>query len=169
MAGVTGNQHQTPEARRATLPTANLSHVPVSDFFHWTARHPLAHPTASSGVVLSAWHERQAKDGHTAGTAIDSGRHRVRTGTDSSRRHSRAHVYTGPHLQRPTSAKGHVYTCRYFRRAATSNTGQSAWPDPGIMELIIRPLELAERRPTRQHVPDRIIGSAATFIHGIVT
>ncbi|APZ94962.1 type I restriction endonuclease subunit R [Fuerstiella marisgermanici] len=47
-------------------------------------------------------------------------------------------------------------------------TGQEPLPDPDIVDLIIRPLKLAERGPTRRRVLDRIMDFVATFIRGIV-
>lgn len=47
-------------------------------------------------------------------------------------------------------------------------TGQEPLPDPDIVDLIIRPLKLAERGPTRKRVLDRIMDFVSTFIRGIV-
>lgn len=46
-------------------------------------------------------------------------------------------------------------------------TGQKPLPDPDIINLINRPLKLAERGPTRKRVLDRILEFVTTFIHGI--
>jgi len=46
-------------------------------------------------------------------------------------------------------------------------TGQKPLPDPDIIELINRPLKLAERAPTRERVLDRIMDYVVTFIRGI--
>jgi len=46
-------------------------------------------------------------------------------------------------------------------------TGQKPLPDPDIIELINRPLKLAERAPTRERVLKRIMDYVVTFIRGI--
>lgn len=42
-------------------------------------------------------------------------------------------------------------------------TGQKPLPDPDIVQLIIRPLRLAERGPTRKRVYDKVVGYVETF------
>jgi len=42
-------------------------------------------------------------------------------------------------------------------------TGKKPLPDPDIVELITRPLKLAERRPTRQRVYDKVVDYVETF------
>lgn len=46
-------------------------------------------------------------------------------------------------------------------------TGKKPLPDPDIVELINRPLKLAERAPTRKRVLERVVGYVTTYIHGI--
>ena len=46
-------------------------------------------------------------------------------------------------------------------------TGKEPLPDPDIIELIERPLKLAERGPTRRRVLERVIDFVETFIRGI--
>jgi type I restriction enzyme R subunit len=46
-------------------------------------------------------------------------------------------------------------------------TGQKPLPDPDIVELIERPLKLAERGPARKRVLEKVIDFVATFIQGI--
>jgi type I restriction enzyme, R subunit len=46
-------------------------------------------------------------------------------------------------------------------------TGQEPLPDPDIINLITRPLKLAERAPTRKRVLTRIMDYVMTFIRGI--
>jgi type I restriction enzyme, R subunit len=46
-------------------------------------------------------------------------------------------------------------------------TGKSPLPDPDIIELIDRPLKLAERGPTRKRVLDKVVEYVDVFIHGI--
>ena len=46
-------------------------------------------------------------------------------------------------------------------------TGKEPLPDPDIIELIERPLKLAERGPTRKRVLERVIDFVETFIRGI--
>jgi type I restriction enzyme R subunit len=46
-------------------------------------------------------------------------------------------------------------------------TGQKPLPDPDIIELIDRPLKLAERGPTKTRVLEKVVNYLATFIHGI--
>lgn len=42
-------------------------------------------------------------------------------------------------------------------------TGKKPLPDPDIVQLITRPLKLAERKPTRQRVYDRVLSYVETF------
>ena len=44
---------------------------------------------------------------------------------------------------------------------------QPPLPDPDIVELIERPLRLAERAPTRQRVREKVITYVETFIRGV--
>lgn len=46
-------------------------------------------------------------------------------------------------------------------------TGTKPLPDPDIIQLIKRPLKLAERAPTRTRVLDKVIDYVDTFIHGV--
>ena len=46
-------------------------------------------------------------------------------------------------------------------------TGQKPLPDPDIIEMIDRPLKLAERGPTKTRVLEKVVNYVATFIHGI--
>ena len=46
-------------------------------------------------------------------------------------------------------------------------TGKQPLPDPDIIQLIDRPLKLAERGPTRMRVMDKVVNFVTTFIHGI--
>jgi type I restriction enzyme R subunit len=46
-------------------------------------------------------------------------------------------------------------------------TGKPPLPDPDIIELIHRPLKLAERAPTRQRVLDKVIAYVETFVNGV--
>ncbi|HAE11844.1 MAG TPA: hypothetical protein DCG39_09405 [Opitutae bacterium] len=46
-------------------------------------------------------------------------------------------------------------------------TGKKPLPDPDIIQLITRPLKLAERGPTRKRVLDKVVEHVETFIHGI--
>ena len=46
-------------------------------------------------------------------------------------------------------------------------TGQKSLPDPDIIELIDRPLKLAERGPTKTRVLEKVVNYVTTFIHGI--
>ncbi len=46
-------------------------------------------------------------------------------------------------------------------------TGEKPIPDPDIIELIDRPLKLAERGPTRKRVLDKVVGFVETYIRGI--
>ena len=46
-------------------------------------------------------------------------------------------------------------------------TGKEPLPDPDIMDLITRPLKLAERSPTKKRVLEKVVDYVATFIHGI--
>jgi type I restriction enzyme R subunit len=46
-------------------------------------------------------------------------------------------------------------------------TGKKPLPDPDIIQLINRPLKLADRGPTRTRVLDKVVEHVETFIHGI--
>ncbi len=46
-------------------------------------------------------------------------------------------------------------------------TGEKPLPDPDIIELINRPLKLAERAPTRTRVLEKVVEHVETFISGI--
>ena len=46
-------------------------------------------------------------------------------------------------------------------------TGKIPLPDPDIIELIIRPLKLVERGPTRKRVLKKVVDYVETYIHGI--
>jgi type I restriction enzyme, R subunit len=46
-------------------------------------------------------------------------------------------------------------------------TGQEPLPDPDIIDLILRPLKLTDRRPTRERVHRKVIDYVETFIHGV--
>ena len=46
-------------------------------------------------------------------------------------------------------------------------TGKKPLPDPDIIQLIKRPLKLAERSPTRTRVLEKVVNYVATYIHGI--
>lgn len=46
-------------------------------------------------------------------------------------------------------------------------TGEKPLPDPDIVQLIDRPLKLAERGPTKMRVLDKVIDYVETFIRGI--
>ena len=46
-------------------------------------------------------------------------------------------------------------------------TGKKPLPDPDIIELINRPLKLADRAPTRTRVLERVVEYVDTFISGI--
>jgi type I restriction enzyme R subunit len=46
-------------------------------------------------------------------------------------------------------------------------TGTKPLPDPDIIQLIKRPLKLAERAPTRTRVLTKILDYVDTFIHGV--
>ena len=46
-------------------------------------------------------------------------------------------------------------------------TGEKPLPDPDIIELIDRPLKLAERGPTKARVLGRVVDFVETFIKGI--
>lgn len=46
-------------------------------------------------------------------------------------------------------------------------TGQQPLPDPDIVELIDRPLKIAERGPTRKRVLEKVIDFVATFLRGM--
>ena len=47
------------------------------------------------------------------------------------------------------------------------HTGEKPLPDPDIIELINRPLKLAERAPTRTRVLEKVVEHVETFISGI--
>ena len=46
-------------------------------------------------------------------------------------------------------------------------TGKPPLPDPDIVELIERPMKLAERAPTRKRVRELVISYVETFIRGV--
>jgi type I restriction enzyme R subunit len=46
-------------------------------------------------------------------------------------------------------------------------TGTKPLPDPDIIQLIKRPLKLAERAPTRTRVLTKVLDYVDTFIHGV--
>jgi type I restriction enzyme R subunit len=46
-------------------------------------------------------------------------------------------------------------------------TGEKPLPDPDIIQLIERPLKLAERGPTRKRVLDKVVDFVETFVHGV--
>jgi type I restriction enzyme R subunit len=46
-------------------------------------------------------------------------------------------------------------------------TGQPPLPDPDIADIIVKPLKILERGPTKQRVFDRVIDYVATFIRGM--
>jgi len=46
-------------------------------------------------------------------------------------------------------------------------TGTKPLPDPDIIELINRPLKLAERAPTRERVLNKVVAYVDTYIHGV--
>jgi type I restriction enzyme R subunit len=46
-------------------------------------------------------------------------------------------------------------------------TGEKPLPDPDIIELINRPLKLADRAPARKRVLEKVVEYVETFIHGI--
>jgi type I restriction enzyme R subunit len=46
-------------------------------------------------------------------------------------------------------------------------TGKEPLPDPDIIQIIERPLKLAERGPTRKRVLEKVIDYVATFIQGM--
>ena len=46
-------------------------------------------------------------------------------------------------------------------------TGKKPLPDPDIIELINRPLKLADRGPTRKRVLEKVVEYVDTFISGI--
>ena len=46
-------------------------------------------------------------------------------------------------------------------------TGTKPLPDPDIVQLIKRPLKLAERGPTKARVLEKVVDYVATYIHGI--
>lgn len=47
-------------------------------------------------------------------------------------------------------------------------TGQEPLPDPDIVELITKPLKLADRGPTRKRVLQKILDYVTTFLRGVV-
>lgn len=46
-------------------------------------------------------------------------------------------------------------------------TGQAPLPDPDIADIIVKPLKILERGPTKQRVFDRVLNYVATFIRGM--
>lgn len=46
-------------------------------------------------------------------------------------------------------------------------TGTQPLPDPDIIQLINRPLKLAERGPTKKRVLEKVLGYVDTYINGI--
>ena len=46
-------------------------------------------------------------------------------------------------------------------------TGKPPIPDPDIIELITKPLKIAERGPTRKRVLEKVVGYVETFIKGV--
>lgn len=46
-------------------------------------------------------------------------------------------------------------------------TGQAPLPDPDIADIIVKPLKILERGPTKKRVFDRVLDYVATFIRGI--
>ena len=46
-------------------------------------------------------------------------------------------------------------------------TGQAPLPDPDIADIIVKPLKILERGPTKQRVFDRVLDYVATFIRGM--
>lgn len=46
-------------------------------------------------------------------------------------------------------------------------TGKKPLPDPDIIELINRPLKLADRAPTRTRVLEKVVEYVDTYISGI--
>ena len=46
-------------------------------------------------------------------------------------------------------------------------TGTKPLPDPDIIQLINRPLKLAERGPTRKRVLEKVVNYVDTYIHGV--
>jgi type I restriction enzyme R subunit len=46
-------------------------------------------------------------------------------------------------------------------------TGEAPLPDPDIVNLIDRPLKLAERGPTKKRVLEKVVDFVNTFIHGV--
>ena len=46
-------------------------------------------------------------------------------------------------------------------------TGEQPLPDPDIIELITKPLKIAERGPTRKRVLEKVVDYVATFIKGV--
>ena len=46
-------------------------------------------------------------------------------------------------------------------------TGEQPLPDPDIIELITKPLKIAERGPTRRRVLEKVVDYVATFIKGV--
>jgi type I restriction enzyme R subunit len=46
-------------------------------------------------------------------------------------------------------------------------TGEKPLPDPDIIELINRPLKLADRAPARKRVLEKVVEYVDTFIYGI--
>ena len=46
-------------------------------------------------------------------------------------------------------------------------TGVASLPDPDIVELIDRPLKLAERGPTKRRILEKVVEFVETFVHGV--
>jgi len=46
-------------------------------------------------------------------------------------------------------------------------TGVAPLPDPDIVELIDRPLKLAERGPTKKRILEKVVEFVQTFVHGV--
>jgi type I restriction enzyme R subunit len=46
-------------------------------------------------------------------------------------------------------------------------TGVAPLPDPDIVELIDRPLKLAERGPTKRRILEKVVEFVETFVHGV--
>ena len=46
-------------------------------------------------------------------------------------------------------------------------TGQAPLPDPDIAEIILKPMKIMERGPSKKRVFERVVDYVATFIKGI--
>ena len=46
-------------------------------------------------------------------------------------------------------------------------TGEQPLPDPDIIELITKPLKVAERGPARKRVLEKVVDYVETFIKGV--